>query len=159
MSAASTPAPRAKSPTDSKPSTTRHTFFWPIFIYLFGAGSLALYQVMAMEDQWDQLTQTVDKMDDKVKRAQYEKAKFFHVAADVLRLAPRDPNAEQIVVRYKLRQLQVAQPELMGANTPSDVALSNITPPPSNPGTNAAPVKPAPATNTAPSTAPSPASR
>jgi len=120
-----------------------------MMIFLFGAGTLALYQVAAMEDQLEQVTQTVDRMDDNVKRAQYEKTKFYHIARDVLRLAPKDPNAEQIVVRYKLRQLQDAQPELMAAESPSD--LSTLT--------NAAPAQISPATNAASATPPSPTAK
>jgi hypothetical protein len=156
MSAASTPVPRTKSPTDTKSTTTRHTFFWPIFIYLIGAGSLALYQVLAMEDQYETLTQSVDKMDNQVKRGQYEKAKFFRIAGDVLRLAPKDPNAEQIATHYNLRLLQEQQPELMNANTPSDMAKLNIAP---SGDTNAAPLNPEAATNSEPSTVPSPAAK
>jgi hypothetical protein len=158
MSAASTPVPRTKSPTETRSSTTRHTFFWPIFIYLLGAGSLALYQVLAMEDQYETLTQSVDKMDSQVKRGLYEKSKFFRIAGDVLRLAPRDSNAEQIATHYKLRLLQEKQPELMNANAPSDMAQLNIAPQTAA-DTNAAPLNVSPVTNAAPPTVPSPATK
>jgi hypothetical protein len=142
MSAASTPAPR------SSPPAPRHSLFLPMLILLFGSGTLALYQVMAMEDQLDQVTQAVDQMDGQVKRAQYEKAKFYALAKDVLRLAPKDANAEQIAVDFKLRKLQAAQPALMDLSTPS--ALDT---------TNAAPAQPAAATNSAPAPSPSPTAK
>ena len=147
MSAASTPVPRSKYSSDSRPSGSRHTLFWPMLIFLIGAGSLALYQVMAMEDQLDEVTQAIDKMDGKVKRAQYERAKFYAIVRDVLNLAPKDPNAQQVVTDFKLRQLQAAQPALM--------ALSSGPPPPPaliqpDGSTNAAPAQPFPATNDVP---------
>ena len=137
MSAASTPVPRSKSTSESRTSGPRgHTLFWPMLIFLVGAGSLALYQVMAMEDQLDEITQSIDKMDGKVKRAQYEKAKFYAIARDVLSLAPKDPNAEQVAVDFKLRQLQAAQParaqadrrrnRKLGAHRRNHVALSRL---------------------------------
>src|SRR5882672_1747210 len=100
MSAASTPVPRTSSA-----SSSRHTLFWPMLVFLFGAGSLAVYQVMALQDQLDSVTRAVDLMDGKVKHAQHEQNMFYGLARDVLRLAPRDPNAEQIVVDFKIRQL------------------------------------------------------
>ncbi len=123
-----------------------------MLIFLVGAGSLALYQVMAMEDQLDEITQSIDKMDGKVKRAQYEKAKFYAIARDVLSLAPKDPNAEQVAVDFKLRQLQAAQPALMSLNaaTPAPPTLvqptgyTNSAPAPAPPSTNAAPAPPVP---------------
>jgi hypothetical protein len=126
-----------------------------MLVFLLGSGTLALYQVAAMEDQLEQVTQAVDKMDGQVKRAQYEKTKFYRIARDVLRLSPKDPTAEQIVVRYKLRQLQNEQPELMASGSPSDLSgLTNA--PPVQPGaaTNASP-----ATNAAPATSPSPTAK
>ena len=101
-----------------------------------------------MEDQLDEVTRAVDKMDASVKHAQYEKAKFYALAKDVLRLAPKDTNAEQIVVDFKLRQLQAAQPALMDLTTPSAPAT-----------TNAAPVEPSQATNAAPVVSPSPTAK
>jgi hypothetical protein len=108
---------------------------------------------MVMEDQLDEVTLAVDHMDGKVKRAQYEKAKFFSMAKEVLRLAPKDPNAEQIVVDFKLRQLQAAQPVLMDLTVPSAPATTNAAPATTNAApatTNAAPAQPAAATNAAP---------
>ena len=84
-----------------------------MLILLFGSGTLALYQVMTLEDRLDEVTRAIDQMDGKVKWAQREKAKFYALARDMLRLAPKDPNAEQIVVYFKLKELQAAQPELM----------------------------------------------
>jgi hypothetical protein len=130
-----------------------------MLVFLFGAGGLAFYQVVAMEDQLDQLTQAVDKMDDKVKRAQYEKAKFYHIAKDVLNLAPKDPNADQVAVYFKLRQLQEAQPELMDLNTPSDVAITNLPSAQTSSSTNAPTVMSSFATNSAPLSSPSPATK
>jgi hypothetical protein len=158
MSAASTPAPNFKRLSKSGRSPSRHSLFLPILIFLLGAGSLALYQVMAMEDQLDQLTQAVDKMSDKVKRGQHEKTMFYHIAKDVLNLSPKDPNAEQITVYFKLRQLQAQLPELMDVNTPADVAVPNMPPASTPASTNAPAATPPPATKaeSLDSTAPAP---
>jgi TolA-binding protein len=151
MSAASTPVPRSSSP-----SASRHTLFWPMLVFLVGSGTLAVYQVMVLEDQLDEVTQAIDHMDGKIKRAQYEKAKFFSMAKEVLRLAPKDPNAEQIVVDFKIRQLQAAQPVLMDLTTPSAPARTNAAPAQPAAVTNSGPVQPSPATNAAPEHLPGP---
>ena len=143
MSAASTPAPRS-----SAAPAPRHTLFLPILIFFLGAGALALYQVITMEDQLEDMTQAIDQMDGKVKRAEYEKSKFYAVARDVLNLAPMDTNVAPIVVDFKLRQLQAAEPELLPQSTSPDTAA-----------TNAAPAQPAPATNAAPLNSSSPTAK
>ena len=153
MSAASTPAPRSKSATDTRPSSgSRHTLFVPVLILILGSGALASYQVMSMEDQLDQMTQTIDKYDGKVKEAQYQKDKFYKMARAVLRLADKDPNANQVATLFNLRELQKAQPDLMNANDPSDVAGSNAATP-EDTTTNAAPAPAPPSTNAAPKAA------
>jgi len=121
-----------------------------MLILLIGSGTLALYQVMALEDRLDEVTRAVDHMDGRVKRAQYEKAKFFSMARDLLRLAPKDPNAEQIVVAFKIRQLQAAQPVLMDLTTPSAPATTNAAPAQPVAATNSAPVQASETTNAAP---------
>jgi hypothetical protein len=94
-------------------------------------------------------------MDTDVKRGQYEKAKFFTIARDVLLLAPKDANANDVAAYYKLKQLQEAQPELMALSTaPVESPVTNAAPADAVTPTNAAPVQPAPATNTAPIPAP-----
>jgi hypothetical protein len=115
-----------------------------MLILLFGSGSLALYQVMSMEDQLDDVTQAVDKMDVRVKWAQHEKSVYGQLAGGVLRLAPKDPNANQLAVFFKLKELQAAQPELFSLGTSSDQS-----PAPTTSATNSAPVTPSPATNSA----------
>jgi hypothetical protein len=121
-----------------------------MLVLLVGSGTLAVYQVMVLEDQLDEVTRAVDHMDVKVKRAQYEKAKFYALAKDVLRLAPKDPNAEQVVVDCKIRQLQTAQPVLMDLTTPSAPATTNAAPAQPAAATNFAPVQPSQATNAVP---------
>jgi len=119
-----------------------------MLIFLFGAGALSYYQVVMLEDRWEQVTQTIDKMDTQVKRGQYEKAKFFAIARDILLLAPKDPNANDVAVFYKLKQLQEARPELMALNTTGDSSLTNTPDTATNSSaTNAAPA-PAPAPST-----------
>ena len=145
MSSASIPVPRSKS-SESRSGQTRHTLFWPMFIFLLGAGSLAYYQVQDLSDQLEQLTRTADALDVRVKRAQYEKNKFFRISRDLLQLADKNEAADAIVVHFKLRKLAQARPELMNANAPTDLDLAAQAI-----ATNAAPVKPtAPATNAAP---------
>jgi hypothetical protein len=134
MSAASTPAPRSSSSGSS--SAPRHTLFWPLFVFLIGFGIFTIYQVMFLEDQLASVTTAIDQMDSKVKRAQYEKAKFFALSRDVLRLAPKDPAAQQVVDELKLSQLEKAQPTLMDG---IDTGISPIGP------TNSATSTPAPA--------------
>ncbi len=152
MSSASTSASRFNPPP-------RYTLFLPMLILLFGSGTLALYQVMSMEDRLDEVTQAVDKLDAKVKRAQDEKAKFYSLVKGVLQLAAKDPNAEQVAVYFKLRELQAAQPTLIDLNAPTTPEESNFTstPPPVAP--NAVPLQPMPATNTAPEFFPTPAAK
>ena len=104
-----------------------------MMVFLFGAGALAAYQVRTLERQLDSTTQSVEQIEGKVKWAQYEKAKFFALARDVAHLAPKNPNAERVVIEFKLRELQIAEPALM--------AMPNT-----KPTTNAAPLNsPAPA--------------
>jgi len=124
-------------------SSSRHSLFWPLLIFLLGSGTFTVYQVMTMEDQLDEVTRAVDGMDMKVKRAEYEKAKFFGMARDILRLAAKDPNAEQIANDFKLHQLQAAQPVLMALSTPSTLAPTNAVPAQATPPPNFAPMQPA----------------
>jgi TolA-binding protein len=127
-----------------------------MLVLLFGLGTLTLYQVMVLEDQLDEVTRAVDKMDGKVKLAQHEKAMFYALARDVLRMAPKDPNAEQIVIAFKLRQLQAAQPALMALANPSAPEGTNAVPAQPTAATNSAPVRPSETTNAAPLNPPSP---
>jgi len=138
MSAASTPAP---SRTSSSPSS-RNNYFWPIFIFLLGAGLLAAYQVESLNEQLAEVTSAADRLDPQVKLAEYQKAKFFAMARDLLRMAPTHPAADELVKRLGIRNLAASQPVLMSLSQPSGF-------------TNAAPVLPKPAeqpkTNVAPS--------
>ena len=153
MSAASTPAPRSKSSESRTPP--RHTLFLPMFILLIGMGARECYQTISMENQLDEVTSKVDQMNSKVKLTEYERTKFYMMAADVLRLAPKDPNAEQIAVLFGLRKLQQDKPELMNAGQTdlSDVSAAAS----AYAATNVAPVKPA--TNAAPKSPTAPVSK
>lgn len=160
MSAASTPAPRAKSPTNTRPSNSRYTVFVPVLILILGSGALSTYQVLSMEEQLDQMTQTVDKYDTKVKAAQYEKDKFYRMARAVMRLSATDPNANEVATLFNLRELQRDQPDLMNASDPSDLASdTNGAPAVEPPPTNAAPMPSSLSTNAAPVKATAPASK
>jgi hypothetical protein len=147
MSAASTPAPRAN------PGPTRYTLFWPVLIFLLGSGAKSVYQVSNLEDDLDSATRAVDQLDARVKHAQYERAKFFAMARDLVRLAPHDAAAEQIVTEANLRRLQQTNPTLMSLDSPIGFTQTDPT---AVPSTNAAPVQldmPAPSsTNSAPPT-------
>jgi len=129
-----------------------------MLIFLLGSGALTLYQVMSLEDRLDRTTQAIDNLDGKVKRAEYEKGKFFKIARGVLRLAPKDPNADQIAVYYKLKELQGAEPVLMNLDTPSDFVTNAASSQPSS-LTNSAPESMSPATNPAPASPAPPASQ
>jgi hypothetical protein len=144
MSSASKPVPR------NKPGSTRFSLFWPILILMIGLGTQAVGQIMMLEDQLDKVTRAVDQMDAKVKHAQYEKTKFYSIASHVLRLAPQNANAEQIVKDLQLRKLQAAQPALMSMNTPSSIPES--TPAPSTNTVNPPTIAPSEATNARPQT-------
>ena len=136
MSSASIPAPRTAPPG----TTPRRTFFWPMFVLIAALGTQAVYQVMGQEDQLDEVTRAVDKLDPKVKAAQHDKTLFYALARDVLNLAPKDSNAEQIVVDFKIRQLKAYQPTLFElappTPSPADAQTNTIT----NPATNTAPL-------------------
>jgi TolA-binding protein len=121
-----------------------------MLVLLAGIGVLAFYQVMTMEDQLDDVTRAVDQMDGKVKRAQYEKGKFFSIAKDVLRVAQKDPSADQIADDFKLKQLQLARPELLSLDAQSTTLTTNAAPTQPAAATNAAPIVPFPITNAAP---------
>jgi hypothetical protein len=150
MSSASIPPPRSSST-----SSSRHNYFWPILVFFVSAGTLAFYQVQSLEDQLGEVTNAVDRLDPKVKHAEYEKAKFYAMARDLVRLAPKHPAAEQIVDQTGIHTLQVKFPELMSLDIPS--GFTNTAPgTPANqaapessttPGdTNASPLAPAPDT-------------
>ncbi len=122
-----------------------------MFILLLGMGARECYQMISMENQLDEVTQKVDHINSRVKLTEYERTKFYMMSADVLRLAPTDPNAEQIAVLFGLRKLQQDKPELMNAAGQTDLsALSAQTSQVA--ATNAAPVDPLhpPTTNAAP---------
>ena len=125
-----------------------------MLVLLLGSGTFAIYQVMTLEDQLDEVTRAVDQMDGKVKRAQYEKAKFFAMTKDVLLLAPKDPNAEQIVVDFKLRELQAAQPSLLDLTTPSIPPTMNAPAAQPAAATISVPAQPSQAANAAPGHSP-----
>jgi hypothetical protein len=145
MSSASIPPPRKSSS-----SSSRHNYFWPILVYFVGAGSLAFYQVQSLEDQLDEVTKAVDRLDPKVKHAQYEKAKFYAMARDLVRLSPKHPAAAAIVDQTGIRTLEQTQPALMSLEIPSgftNIAPANpsvFQPTPVSAATNASPTAPAP---------------
>ena len=137
MSAASTPAPRANPPPP------RHTLFWPMFIFLIGFGTLTIYQVMTLEDRLDEVTRAVDKIDTQVKVAEHNRNLFYALGRDVLALAPKDPNAEAVVVSFKLRELRAANPTRfdMAPTKPSET-LGNPVDTVTASGTNSEPIQP-----------------
>jgi hypothetical protein len=105
-----------------------------MLILLIGAGSLAFYQVQALEDRLGEVTSAIDRIDPKVKQTQHDKALFYALARDVLNLAPKDANAEQIVVEFHLRELKAIQPTLFDAPSPKSApdtetnTVSNVAP-------------------------------
>jgi hypothetical protein len=117
---------------------TRYTVFWPVLVFFVAFGIFTLYQLLNLEDQIDSVTRAIDKMDTKVKRAQYERSKFYALASDILRLAPKDPAAQQISVQLNLQQL----------------GQTDAVPEQSAPISSSANVFPIPATNSAPITNP-----
>jgi hypothetical protein len=137
MSSASIPAPSR----GSSPSASRSNYFWPLLIFFLGAGTLAFYQVESLNEQLSEVTSAADRMDPQVKMAQYQKAKFFAMARDLLRMAPTHPGAAKVVAELNLRKLAAAQPVLMSLDLPSGFTNSAPTmpPPPSAPKTNVAP--------------------
>lgn len=111
MSAASTPTPYPKS-SDSRSSGPKYTPFWPLLVFFLGVGALTGYQVNAMQDRLDELSQAVEKMDGNVKRSQYVRAKFFAIAKDILALTPKNANAQEVATHFKLHEMEAAQPAL-----------------------------------------------
>ena len=145
MSSASIPAPSR----GSSPSGSRSNYFWPLLIFFIGAGTLAFYQVESLNGQLAEVTSAADRMDPQVKLAQYQKAKFYAMARDLLRMAPKHPAAEKLVTDLGIRNLAVTQPVLMSLDQPSgftNVAPSNtaVVQPSPEPATNASPLAPAP---------------
>jgi len=137
MSSASIPAPSR----GSSPSGSRTNYFWPLLIFFFGAGTLAFYQVNSLNLQLAEVTAAADEIDPQVKIAEYQKAKFYAMARDLLRLAPTHPGAEKIVTELNLRKLAAAQPVLMSLDQPSGFTNTapNMPSAPSAPKTNVAP--------------------
>jgi hypothetical protein len=137
MSSASIPAPNRGSST----SSSRTNYFLPLFIFFLGAGTLAFYQVESLDDQLAEVTSAADRMDPQVKLAQYQKAKFYAMARDLLRMAPTHPGAAKLVDELNLRKLAAAQPVLMSLDQPSGFTNSAPTmpPPPSAPKTSVSP--------------------
>jgi hypothetical protein len=147
MSAASTPAPRANT------GPPRYTVFWPLLVFFLGAGAVSIYQVSTLEDELDSVTKAADQLDGKVKHAQFEKAKFFAMARDLVRLAPKDAAAEQIVTQASLRRFQQINPTLMSLDSPMGFSQTD----PTAATTNAPPAQvdaPAPAPDTGATNAP-----
>jgi len=135
MSSASIPAPRG-----TPVSGSRSNYFWPLLIFFLGAGALAFYQVESLDLQLSEVTTAADRLDPQVKLAQYEKAKFYAMARDLLRLAPDHPGAAKLVDELKLRKLAAAQPlEMSLTDHPSGFTNTAPTLPaaPSGPKTNA----------------------
>ena len=164
MSAASIPVPRSGSSSGSRSgsgsgsgsgssssgsSGSRHTLFWPMLVLLFGIGTFAILEVMALEDRWIEIASAIDKMDPQIKRAQYEKNKFYTIAKDVLRLAPRDPAADQVASDAGLKRLQADEPALLDLNTPS-TPIETSAAPETSAATNSAPVESPDTTNAPP---------
>ena len=137
MSSASIPAPSRGSSV----STSRTNYFLPLFIFFLGAGTLAFYQVESLNEQLAEVTSAADRLDPQVKLAQYQKAKFYAMARDLLRMAPTHPGAAKLVDELNLRKLAAAQPVLMSLTQPSGFTNTAPTmpPPPSAPKTNVAP--------------------
>jgi len=131
-----------------------------MFILLLGMGARECYQMISMENQLDEVTQKVDQMDPRVKLTEYERSKFYMMAADVLRLAPKDPNADQIAVLFGLRKLQEDKPELMNASGQTDLTAVSAEAS-AVAATNAPPADPfhPPTTNAAPKSAAVPAGK
>jgi hypothetical protein len=117
-----------------------------MLIFLLGAGSLAFYQVENLEDQLDEVTKTVDGLDSKVKHAQYEKARFFALARDLVRMAPNHPAAQQIVDETGIPRLQAKFPALMSLDNPSGFTNAAPDAPSAAGETNASTTVPAPDT-------------
>lgn len=130
-----------------------------MLILLLGSGTFATYQVMSMEDQLDEVTQATDKMEGKVKQAEHEKAKFYAIAREILRLAPKDTNAEQLTVYFKLRELKAAQPELMAETQSPASRLTDSASTQQSTSINPDPITESEATNAASLIAPSPTAR
>jgi hypothetical protein len=121
MSSASIPAPRT-----STGSSSRQGFFWPILIYFISVVILAFYQVESLESQLAEVTNAYDQLDPQVKESEYEKAKFYAVARDLLRMAPKHPAADKIVTETGIRRLAQVQPVLMSLDQP--VGFTNTAP-------------------------------
>jgi hypothetical protein len=121
-----------------------------MLVLLVGIGTFAVLELMALEDRWIEVATAIDKMDLQVKQAQYEKNKFYAIARDVLRLAPKDPNAAHVATDFKLRELQTEEPALLDLNEPATATQTPAAPAEPSTATNSAPVDSSGDTNAAP---------
>jgi hypothetical protein len=97
------------SPRSESEGKGNDTYFWPILILIIGSVVSTGYQIIVLQDQLNSVTQTVGQMTEKVKQAQYEKAKLYKLAADVLQVSATDPSAKQIVTEYKIQETAPSQ--------------------------------------------------
>jgi hypothetical protein len=117
---------------------------------MLGAGALSFYQVQSLEDQLVEVQKATDRLDSTEKDADYQKGKFFAMARELVRLAPKDAAAEKIVEQTGLRTLERTQPLLMSLGNPSGLTNTapvdpgTILPPGAANASNAPPFVPAP---------------
>jgi hypothetical protein len=102
------PAPPGKPDYDEEENFGDVPVFWPVLILIIGMFVSTGYQIMAMQEQLASLNQALVQMEPKVKQAQYEKAKLYKLASDILQLAATDPGAKQIAADYKIEQRAAA---------------------------------------------------
>jgi hypothetical protein len=85
------------------------SFFVAIAGLILSSITYSIYQIMDSKEQLTELARSVNRLDPQVEQARYEKEKLYGLATDILRLAPTDTNAAQIVAQYKIRQTPSAQ--------------------------------------------------
>lgn len=95
---------RSSFPSASPP----HGLFWPNLILILALNTFMIYQIGSLKYQLTKVTQAIEQVEGPFERAQHAKAEFLSLAKDVLRLAPKDPNAQQIVTAFKLQQFKAA---------------------------------------------------
>src|SRR5471030_84596 len=107
MPAVSNPGSRRSS--SYPPTPPPHGLFWPMFILIAAMGAFLIYQLISLKYQLNSVTQAIEKLDGKVRRTQYEKAKAYSLANEVMHLAPKDSNVKKIAEEFKLQEWIAAQ--------------------------------------------------
>jgi hypothetical protein len=100
---------------------------WAVLILIVGSIAFSISQLIDSDRQLADLSRSLERIHPQLQSAEYQEFKLHALATDVLRLAPADPVAEQLVVRYKIRSLRA--PEATAATQAGNDAAPQVTQP------------------------------